>query len=112
MHNKLEEPPYYIYLTTYVRCVGPSLPRSWLSLADTQPTRSRPPPRSSYMILIFIGHIRDYFGKRFFPADFKDLMAHNVRRASWERPSWNRQADHLPYLSCRLPGLRRAQLGL
>lgn len=32
------------------------------------------------MILIFIGHIRDYFGKRFFPADFKDLMAHNVRQ--------------------------------
>jgi hypothetical protein len=33
------------------------------------------------MILIFIGHIRDYFGKRFFPADFNDLMAHNVRRS-------------------------------
>jgi len=33
------------------------------------------------MILIFIGHIRDYFGKRFFPADFKDLMAHNVHRS-------------------------------
>lgn len=35
----------------------------------------------SYLILIFIGHIRDYFGKRFFPADFKDLMAHDVSSA-------------------------------
>jgi hypothetical protein len=30
------------------------------------------------MLLISIGHLRDFFGKRFYPSYYKDLMPHNV----------------------------------
>lgn len=44
------DPPYYVLLSTYV----------------------------SYMLLIVIGHIRDFFGKRSKSAEYRHLMPHNV----------------------------------
>jgi serine palmitoyltransferase len=44
------DPPYYILLSTYI----------------------------SYIILISIGHIRDFFGKRGKSAEYRHLMPHNV----------------------------------
>lgn len=46
-----EDPPYYILLTTYF----------------------------SYLILIILGHLRDFFGKRFNAYAYKHLMPSNVR---------------------------------
>ena len=43
----IDEPPYYYLLTTYV----------------------------SYLILIFFGHVRDFFGKRFRPENYRHLQA-------------------------------------
>ena len=45
----IDEPPYYYLLTTYI----------------------------SYMVLIIFGHVRDFFGKRFRPDDYKHLKAAN-----------------------------------
>lgn len=47
---KDEEPPYYILFTTYI----------------------------SYLWLICMGHLRDFFGKRMNPASYSHLMAHDV----------------------------------
>ncbi|KAG1859933.1 pyridoxal phosphate-dependent transferase [Suillus tomentosus] len=47
-HN-IEEPPYYILLTTYI----------------------------SYLILLCFGHMRDFFGKRFTKSYFTHLMPHD-----------------------------------
>ncbi len=47
-----QDPPYYILLSTYI----------------------------SYLILICLGHFRDFFGKRFSPKSYRHLMPHNVRR--------------------------------
>ncbi|KZT33918.1 PLP-dependent transferase [Sistotremastrum suecicum HHB10207 ss-3] len=44
-----EDPPYYILFTTYI----------------------------SYLLLIIIGHIRDFFGKKFYPKDYRHLMPFN-----------------------------------
>lgn len=44
-----QDPPYYILLTTYL----------------------------SYLILICIGHIRDFFGKRFYPSSYRGLLSSN-----------------------------------
>jgi serine palmitoyltransferase len=49
-HLKEMEPPYYILLSTYM----------------------------SYMLLIMIGHIRDFVGKRGKRANYKHLMPYNV----------------------------------
>jgi serine palmitoyltransferase len=45
-----EEPPYYILITTYV----------------------------SYLILIVVGHLRDFVGKRLYPDAYQHLMPSNV----------------------------------
>lgn len=45
-----QDPPYYVLLSTYI----------------------------SYLILIVMGHIRDFVGKRFHPSAYKHLMPHNV----------------------------------
>lgn len=45
-----QDPPYYILFSTYI----------------------------SYLILIVIGHIRDFVGKRVYPASYRDLMPRNV----------------------------------
>lgn len=45
------DPPYYILLSTYI----------------------------SYLILIVLGHVRDFLGKRFYPKSYKDLMPRDVR---------------------------------
>lgn len=45
----VDDPPYIIFIATYL----------------------------NYLILINIGHIRDFFGKRFYPADFLALVAKN-----------------------------------
>jgi serine palmitoyltransferase len=45
-----KDPPYYILLSTYI----------------------------SYLILICIGHVRDFLGKRFHPSYYKHLMPSNV----------------------------------
>lgn len=37
---------------------------------------------SSYLILISIGHLRDFFGKKFYPAYYKDLIPHDVSHTS------------------------------
>lgn len=47
--HPIEEPPYYILLTTYI----------------------------SYLMVICFGHARDFFGKRFFKSYFTHLMPHN-----------------------------------
>ncbi|KAF7440174.1 serine palmitoyltransferase component [Pleurotus ostreatus] len=44
-----KDPPYYILLTTYI----------------------------SYLILICVGHVRDFIGKRIYPGAYKHLMPHN-----------------------------------
>jgi serine palmitoyltransferase len=44
------DPPYYVLLTTYL----------------------------SYLLLICIGHIRDFFGKSFRPSAYKHLVPHDV----------------------------------
>ncbi|RLV84997.1 Serine palmitoyltransferase 2 [Meyerozyma sp. JA9] len=44
-----DEPPYVIYIATYI----------------------------SYLILIIIGHVRDFFGKIFKPQDYEDLVEHD-----------------------------------
>src|SRR5258708_9967878 len=49
--SKPQDPPYYILLSTYV----------------------------SYLFLICLGHLRDFFGKRFRPHAYAHLMPHNVR---------------------------------
>lgn len=46
-----QDPPYYVLLTTYL----------------------------SYLVLIVIGHIRDFTGKRFRPSTYKYLKKQNVR---------------------------------
>ncbi|KAJ3968571.1 pyridoxal phosphate-dependent transferase [Lentinula raphanica] len=48
-HKPDQEPPYYILLSTYV----------------------------GYLILIVLGHIRDFLGKRFHPNSYKDLMPYD-----------------------------------
>jgi serine palmitoyltransferase len=45
-----QDPPYYILLTTYL----------------------------SYLFLICLGHIRDFLGKRFYPASYRHLHPSNV----------------------------------
>ena len=50
-HHREQDPPYYILLSTYI----------------------------SYMILICLGHLRDFFGKRFKPSAYTHLLPHNVR---------------------------------
>ncbi|KAI9051410.1 hypothetical protein LZ554_004457 [Drepanopeziza brunnea f. sp. 'monogermtubi'] len=47
MEHVLDEPPYYYLLTTYI----------------------------SYLVLIIFGHVRDFFGKRFRPDDYRQLKA-------------------------------------
>ncbi|CED83012.1 serine palmitoyltransferase 2 [Phaffia rhodozyma] len=49
IHQEPVEPPYYVFLTTYV----------------------------SYLLLIFVGHMRDFFGKRMYPSFFRELMPHD-----------------------------------
>jgi serine palmitoyltransferase len=49
-HVEEQDPPYYVLLSTYV----------------------------SYVVLIVIGHMRDWFGKRFWREDYKHLMPHDV----------------------------------
>ena len=49
MEHILDEPPYYYLLTTYI----------------------------SYLVLIIFGHIRDFFGKRFRPENYKHLKSAN-----------------------------------
>jgi serine palmitoyltransferase len=48
--HTIEEPPYYILLTTYL----------------------------SYLMVICFGHMRDFFGKCFAKSHFTHLMPHNV----------------------------------
>ena len=36
----------------------------------------------SYLLLISIGHLRDFFGKKFYPAYYKDLIPYDVSRSS------------------------------
>jgi serine palmitoyltransferase len=49
-----QDPPYYILLSTYI----------------------------SYLILICLGHIRDFIGKRLNPSSYKHLMPHDVSSAT------------------------------
>ncbi|QRV98527.1 aminotransferase class I and II protein [Ceratobasidium sp. AG-Ba] len=48
-HTEEQDPPYYVLLSTYI----------------------------SYVVLIVIGHMRDWVGKRFFKDSYKHLMPHN-----------------------------------
>ncbi|KAG9118585.1 serine palmitoyltransferase component [Ceratobasidium sp. 392] len=48
-HTEEQDPPYYVLLSTYV----------------------------SYVVLIVIGHMRDWIGKRFFRESYKHLMPHD-----------------------------------
>lgn len=50
-HHEEQDPPYYILLSTYI----------------------------SYMILICLGHLRDFFGKRLKPSAYTHLLPHDVR---------------------------------
>lgn len=49
-HIQEQDPPYYVLLSTYV----------------------------SYVVLIIVGHMRDWVGKRFFKDSYKHLMPHDV----------------------------------
>lgn len=49
LHFQEQEPPYYVVISTYI----------------------------SFIILILLGHMRDFFGKRFRPARYAHLMPHN-----------------------------------
>jgi serine palmitoyltransferase len=49
-----QDPPYYVLLSTYI----------------------------SYLILICIGHLRDFVGKRLRPASYRHLMPNDVRRST------------------------------
>ena len=49
-HHEEQDPPYYILLSTYI----------------------------SYMILICLGHLRDFIGKRLKPSAYTHLLPHNV----------------------------------
>ena len=44
------DPPYFILMTTYI----------------------------SYLLLIVLGHVRDFFGKRFYPKSYEHLVPVNV----------------------------------
>jgi serine palmitoyltransferase len=48
--NHEQDPPYYILITTYV----------------------------SFLILICIGHIRDFFGKRLYPSFYRHILSFDV----------------------------------
>lgn len=52
IHIEEQDPPYYIVLSTYL----------------------------SYMILISLGHVRDFFGKKLKPSAYKHLRPHKVCR--------------------------------
>jgi serine palmitoyltransferase len=58
-HGCEQDPPYYILITTYL----------------------------SFLIIICIGHIRDFFGKRLYPAFYRHLLSSDVS-----------------FLSCFVPG--------
>ena len=45
-----QDPPYYILITTYI----------------------------SYLLLICIGHVRDFFGKRLYPAFYRHILSFDV----------------------------------
>jgi len=49
-HHEEQDPPYYILLSTYI----------------------------SYMILISLGHLRDFIGKRLKPSAYTHLLPHDV----------------------------------
>jgi serine palmitoyltransferase len=53
-----QDPPYYILLSTYI----------------------------SYIILICLGHIRDFIGKRVYPSAYSDLMPRDVSRLCFTPP--------------------------
>ena len=62
-HHEEQDPPYYILLSTYI----------------------------SYMILICLGHLRDFIGKRLRPSAYTHLLPHNVCRSlisTHRLPSW------------------------
>jgi serine palmitoyltransferase len=61
-----EEPNYWVYLITYI----------------------------SYLILIVIGHVRDFFGKRFHRKSYEHLMEHNVRLTPRFFPQGHLSSDH------------------
>ena len=65
-----QDPPYYILLTTYL----------------------------SYLFLICMGHIRDFFGKRFRPASYGHLLPSNVSYPPSERQGVSRFASKFLYL--------------
>lgn len=56
-----QDPPYYILITTYL----------------------------SYLFLICVGHVRDFFGKRFRSASYRHLLPNNVSYPLSERCSWS-----------------------
>lgn len=49
-----------------------------MSEADILLFSHQQPRCYSYLILISIGHLRDFFGKKFYPAYYKDLIPHDV----------------------------------
>ena len=49
-----QDPPYYILLSTYFSC----------------------------LLLIFMGHIRDFFGKRLYPASYRHILPFDVSHQS------------------------------
>jgi serine palmitoyltransferase len=57
--HREEDPPYYILLSTYL----------------------------SYVILICIGHVRDFFGKKLRTKEYSHLMPSNVCLSPWYRRS-------------------------
>lgn len=72
-----KEPPYYILMTTYL----------------------------SYLIMIVLGHLRDFIGKRFYPDAYRHLMPSNVSF------HYYLHVDICLRMMTALAGLRSAQLG-
>jgi len=73
-----EDPPYYVLLSTYL----------------------------SYVIMIIIGHVRDFFGKRLYPHYYTHLTPHKVTLTRMYRKANVADCQLLGHL----PGLRTAQL--
>jgi len=83
--EEIEEPSHFIYLTTYI----------------------------SYLLLIVIGHLRDFIGKRTHRKSYQHLMPYNVSSVVFFHGFYelgNRKRDIDDYhCDARHTGLRRAQ---
>ena len=85
---QVEEPPFRIFLFTYMSCECYILPDSTTPISvcgprlpDRQASACSHNPADALLvdaILHIFGHLREIWGKMFYPADYKHLRAHDV----------------------------------